>query len=77
MPTFGMHEAKTSLSRLVERAEQGEEILIARNGDPVARIVPIDRPGLAKVRGAWKGRVAIAEDFDDLPDDLGEAFGVR
>jgi prevent-host-death family protein len=73
-----MHEAKTKLSQLVERAEAGEDILIARRGKPVARLVPVRAASsLTSVRGAWRGRVRIAEDFDELPDDLAEAFGVK
>ena len=73
-----MHEAKTQLSKLVERAEAGEDIVIARNGKPVARLVPVAAPAsLESIRGAWRGRVHIAEDFDDLPDDIAEAFGGR
>jgi len=78
MTQFGMHDAKTKLSQLVERAEAGEDVVIARNGKPVARLVPIgDGSSLASVRGAWCGRVRIAEDFDQLPDDIAEAFGAR
>lgn len=78
MAQVGMHEAKTTLSRLVERAESGEEIVIARRGTPVARLVPIAAgSGLASVRGAWRGRVRIAEDFGELPDDIADAFGAR
>jgi prevent-host-death family protein len=78
MPQIGMHEAKTKLSQLVERAEAGEDIVISRNGKPVARLVPVaTTSSLASVRGAWRGRVKIAEDFDDLPDDIAEAFGAR
>ena len=73
-----MHEAKTKLSQLVERAEAGEEIIIARNGTPVVRLVPIVRKSsLAEAYGAMRGRVKIADDFDDLPDDIAEAFGAR
>lgn len=77
MPAFGTHEATTSLSRLVERAERGEESVITRDGDPVARIVPVERPSLAATRGVWSGRVSIADDCDDLPDDLSEPLGLR
>jgi prevent-host-death family protein len=74
----GMHEAKTKLSQLVERAESGEEIVIARNGTPVVRLVPIGRTSsLSGVRGAWRGRVRMADDFDDLPEDIADAFGAR
>jgi prevent-host-death family protein len=77
MARIGMHEAKTHLSRLVERAEAGEEIVIQRNGKPVVRLVSVaDEPrSLATVRGAWRGRVRIAEDFDELPADMAAALG--
>jgi prevent-host-death family protein len=73
-----MHEAKTTLSQLVERAEAGEDIVIARNGKPVARLVPIVASNaLGSVHGALRGRIHIADDFDELPDELAEAFGAR
>ena len=78
MAQVGMHEAKTKLSQLVERAEAGEEIIIARNGEPVARLVPVVRSNsMAAIRGIWRGQVEIAEDFDELPDDIAEALGAR
>jgi prevent-host-death family protein len=78
MAQVGMHEAKTKLSQLVERAESGEEIVIARNGKPVARLVPVvGAASLASVRGAWRGSVRVSEDFDVLPDDIADAFGAR
>jgi prevent-host-death family protein len=73
-----MHEAKTKLSQLVERAEAGEEIVIARNGTPVARLVPVvSTNALASVHGALRGRVEISADFDELPEDIAEAFGAK
>jgi prevent-host-death family protein len=79
MTRVGMHEAKTHLSKLVERAEAGEDVVIQRNGQPVVRLVPVvEEPrSLASVRGAWRGRVRMAEDFDELPRDIAEAFGDR
>lgn len=74
MTIVNVHEAKTHLSRLLERVEQGEEIVIARNNQPIARLVahiaPERRPG------GLQGRMRIADDFDDpLPDELADAFG--
>ena len=78
MAQFGMHEAKTKLSQLVERAESGEDIVIARNGKPVARLTPVaSTSSIECVRGAWRGRVRIGEDFDELPADIADAFGAR
>jgi prevent-host-death family protein len=78
MAQFGMHEAKTRLSQLVERAEAGEEIVIARNGTPVVRLVPVAQgSSLSAVYGALSGRIEFADDFDELPDDVAEAFGAR
>jgi len=72
-----MHEAKTQLSRLVERAEAGEDVILQRNGKPVARLVPItgEALSLASVRGVWRGKIREAEDFDELPQDIAAAFG--
>jgi len=78
MSQVGMHEAKTKLSQLVERAQAGEDIVIARNGKPVARLVPVaPSNSFASIRGMWKGQVHIADDFDELPDDIADAFGAR
>lgn len=71
--TVNVHEAKTQLSRLLEAAGRGEDVVIARNGLPVARLVPIAparrTPGAARGRG----RLTV-EFFEPLPDDLLTAF---
>ncbi len=74
-----MHEAKTKLSQLVERAQAGEDVVITRRGTPVARLVPVEQSvtTFASLRGKWRGQVHIADDFDELPDDIAEAFGMR
>ncbi len=73
-----MHEAKTQLSRLAERAANGEEITIARSGQPVARLVPLADKPKKRQFGFWKGQVWISDDFDDpLPDDMQAAFEGR
>jgi prevent-host-death family protein len=72
---FNLYEAKTSLSRLVDRAAAGEEIVIAKAGKPMARLVPLEAPHPRRVPGGWEGQVWIADNFDDpLPDDILEAF---
>ena len=73
--TVNIHEAKTHLSRLLSRVMAGEEIIIARAGRPVARLIPIgDRPA-TRVPGNATGKVVIAPDFDaPLPDEILEAF---
>jgi prevent-host-death family protein len=63
MDQVNIHEAKTHFSRLVERAEAGEEIVIARNGSPVAKLVPYLDARPRKL-GGWEGKVWIAPDFD-------------
>jgi prevent-host-death family protein len=69
-----IHEAKTNFSRLVERAEHGEEVVIGRAGKPVARLVPYRESRAPRTPGGWEGRVSIAPDFDDLPPDIDAAF---
>lgn len=77
MLRVGMHEAKTNLSRLVERALDGEEVVVTRRGEPAVRLVPVSEgDGFASLAGTWRGKVRIASDFDELPDDLAEALGV-
>lgn len=74
MATYNMHEAKTQLSRLAERAARGEEIVIARNGHPLARLVAVERRKPRKL-GWWRGQVWVSEDFDDpLPWEIQRYF---
>lgn len=74
MDQVNMYEAKTHLSRLLDRAEAGEEIVIARAGRPVARLVPYRRHTGERKPGGWRGKLHFSGDFDDLPDDLVAAF---
>ncbi len=70
MSTVSVHEAKTHLSRLLQLVEAGEEVVIARAGKPVARLVPVVEM-LAKVPGHLKGKIVVPDDFDDpLPDEF-------
>jgi prevent-host-death family protein len=72
MVKVNVHEAKTHLSRLLERAHAGEEIVIAKNGEPYARLVPLDKPR-PRQPGLLKGRVEDAF-FEPLPEDLLSAW---
>ena len=71
-----IHDAKTHLSRLVERAEAGEEITIARAGRPVARLVPLRAAG-PRMLGALRGRIRLAPDFDAQDETVIELFEGR
>ncbi len=62
--TVNIHEAKTHLSRLIERVEAGEELVIARGGKPVARLVPLDRRTRPRPLGTLRGKVWLAPDWD-------------
>ena len=69
-----VHEAKTHLSRLLERVAKGEDVVIARAGTPIAKLVPLNPPA-ARPLGLDAGTVIIAPDFDaPLPDDVLESF---
>ncbi len=70
-----IHEAKTHLSRLLEQVQRGEEVVVAKAGKPVARIVPIEAGKPKRVPGSHKGLVRISDDFNDpLPPDLQKYF---
>lgn len=77
MQIINTHEAKTHLSKLLERVARGEEIIIAKAGKPIARLIGFHAPEPARKGGHWKGLVRIGDDFDaPLPEEIGDAFGV-
>ncbi len=70
-----VHAAKTHLSRLIDRAAEGEEIIIARAGKPIARLGPLEVDRKPRRPGLMRGRITIAKDFDaPLPRELLDAF---
>jgi prevent-host-death family protein len=78
MAEVNVYEAKTHLSRLLDRAEGGEEIVITRHGRPVARLGPLREQPRTRKLGRLRGRIRMSEDFDaPLPDELLEAFEGR
>jgi len=73
----GMHEAKTTLSKLVDAAQSGEEVVITRRGQPVVKLEPVSAGALRRsLLGIYKGQIEIADDFDELPDEIARAFGM-
>ncbi len=73
MESYNIHEAKTHFSKLIDRVERGEEILIARDGHTVARLIAEKKP--LRKPGRLKGKIKIKKSFyDPLPDDLLAAF---
>ena len=76
MDEVNVHEAKTHLSRLLDRVEQGESIVIARNSRPVAKLVPLKRAD--RTPGRLRGRLRVDDNFDDpLPPDVIDVFTGR
>lgn len=70
MTTVNVHEAKTRLSQLIEAAEAGEEVVIARAGRPVVRLVPLAQQGQRRKLGQLAGKISIPDDFDaPMPDE--------
>ena len=78
MKTVNVHAAKTHLSRLLDEVAAGHEVVIAKAGRPVARLVPFVGRERARRPGSMKGRIRIGRDFDaPLPPGLGDALGSR
>jgi prevent-host-death family protein len=74
---YNVHEAKTHFSRILEQVATGQEVVISKAGEPVAKVVPL-RPKVRRTgRGSLRGHIHIHDDFDELPDDIADAFGMR
>lgn len=69
-------EAKAQLSALIEKVLAGEEVIIGKAGKPVAKLIRYERSEESRRPGALKGQIRIADDFDELPEDIAEAFGM-
>jgi prevent-host-death family protein len=78
METVNVHEAKTHFSRLLDRAQAGQEFVIAKAGRPVARLGPLGQPGRKRRLGLLDGKFRIPDDFNQpLPDEVMAAFEGR
>ena len=77
MKTVNIHAAKTHFSALVEEAAAGEEIVIAKSGKPMARLVPLQEEKFDRKPGRLKHLIKVKDNFDDpLPPEIAEAFGI-
>jgi prevent-host-death family protein len=76
MHITNISEAKAQLSALIARVMRGDEIIIGKAGKPVAKLVKYERSETQRRPGALAGQITIADDFDELPDDIASAFGV-
>jgi prevent-host-death family protein len=75
---FNIHDAKTNLSRIIDRVEHGEEIIISRSGTPVAKVIPLHRRVDRLGRGSLAGQLTMADDWDspDVNEDIARDFGL-
>jgi prevent-host-death family protein len=78
LPQFNIHDAKTNLSRIIDRVEHGEEIIISRAGTPVAKVVPLHPRVKRTGRGSLAGRLVMADDWDsaEVNDAIAGDFGL-
>ncbi len=75
MAVVNLHAAKTHLSRLVDQTAAGEEVIIAKAGKPVAKLVPVDRAPARRVLGRFAGQLRVSDDFDaPLPEEILREF---
>lgn len=74
MQLYNIHDAKTNLSKLIKKALKGEELVIAKAGQPVARLVPYKKIQKKRVAGALKGKIWIAKDFDAESEEINKLF---
>ena len=75
---YNLYEAKTRLSHLIDRAAKGEEIVIAKSGVPLAKLVPLPKSEAKRKPGGWEGKIHIHDDFDaPFPDNIQAAFEGR
>ena len=75
---FNIHDAKTHLSRIIDRVEHGEEIIISRAGTPVAKLIPLNRTVDRTGRGSLRGRLVVTDDWDspEVNESIARDFGL-
>ncbi|MGY3336793.1 prevent-host-death family protein [Streptomyces filamentosus] len=72
---YNVHDAKTHFSKILEAVATGEEVIISKAGEPVAKVIPLAGKVHRTDYGSLKGRITVADDFDELPEGWDEAFG--
>ncbi len=77
MHITNISEAKAQLSALIEQVQAGKEVIIGKAGKPVAKIIRYEMSESPRTPGALRGQIQIADDFDELPDDIRRAFGME
>lgn len=74
MQIINIHKAKTNLSKLIEKTQNGEEVIIAKAGKPVVKLVPFKEKLKPRKPGLWKGKIWIADDFDEEDEEINKLF---
>lgn len=74
MQTINIHQAKTNLSKLIEKTSKGEEVIIAKAGKPVAKLVAYKEKLKPRKPGLWKGKIWVSDDFDDEDEEINKLF---
>lgn len=74
MQVVNIHEAKTNLSKLIEKTLKGEEVIIAKAGEPIAKLSPYKEKLKPRKSGLWKGKVWMSEDFNDEDEEINKLF---
>ena len=77
MVVRNISQAKAELSALLEQVQKGHEVILAKSGKPIAKIVAYQGPVAPRTPGALAGQIWMAPDFDTLPDDMAETFGMK
>lgn len=74
MQIINIHEAKTNLSKLIEKTSKGEEVIISKAGKPVAKLVAYEEKLEPRKPGAWKGKIWMSDDFNDEDEEINKLF---
>ena len=77
MQITNISEAKAQLSSLIEKVLAGEDVIIGKAGKPVARLIRYEHSRQPRQPGALKGKIKVADDFDELPEYIAKAFGME